>query len=69
MTIRKGTPVRQKMPTPVQGVVAGFKTDEDTGEQQVLVEWEEGDGSVSSRYFTLDAIEEAPPAQDGVAPE
>jgi hypothetical protein len=69
MAMHKGSYVRQKMPAPVEGVITGFKVDGETGKTQVLVEWEEGDGT-GSRYFNPDDIEEAtPPEQSGPAPE
>lgn len=57
MAIAKGTNVKQVVPAPVVGVVAGYNIDENTGEVQYLVEWTNPDGTTQSRYFSASQIE------------
>ena len=57
-TFKKGDVVRQKMPAPFEGVVAGFEVDQGTGVVQVRVEQTDGD-EVKTRIFAYDQIEAA----------
>ena len=50
MAIAKGTPVRQVI-TPIEGTVAGFEVDQETGQLQYNVEWVDADGNVQNTYF------------------
>ena len=56
MAIKKGTQVRQVI-KPIEGVVAGFQVDGETGEVQYLVEWKTEGGDVQSKYFKDDDID------------
>lgn len=58
-TFKKGDAVRQKMPAPIRGVVAGFHADQETGALQVCVEFGEGDGA-GKRYFDAEQLEAVP---------
>lgn len=61
--LKKGDGVRQIMPAPIVGTVAGFHADNESGELQALVEWMEGD-EPKSRYFKTDQLEPVdPPAE------
>ena len=46
----KGTTVHQVAEV-VAGKVKAFSVDQTSGEVQCLVEWEDGDGNVHSRFF------------------
>lgn len=50
MAIPKGTKVRQVVPV-IEGVVAGYSVDQESGDTLLLVEWQDGDGNVSSKFF------------------
>lgn len=50
MAIAKGTTVRQIVPV-IEGTVAGYSIDTETGETLLLVEWQDGDGNTASKYF------------------
>jgi hypothetical protein len=54
-TFAKGAQVKQIV-KPIEGEVAGFAVDQETGELQVLVTWTDEDGE-HSRYFKQDEIE------------
>ena len=56
MVIKKGTQVRQVI-KPIEGVVAGFQVDGETGEVQYLVEWKTEEGDVQGKYFKDDEVE------------
>lgn len=56
MAIAKGTQVRQVMPTPVEGVIIAFDVDQNSGELQYLVKWEDADGE-HTRFFKESEIE------------
>lgn len=56
MAHAKGTQVRQIM-TPIQGTVAGFQVDNETGDVQLLVEWVGPDGETHSKYFREAEVE------------
>jgi len=47
----KGTVVHQVV-TVVSGTVQSFSVDQETGDVQYFVEWQDPDGVVHSRYFT-----------------
>ena len=55
MAIQKGATVRQIV-KPIEGVVAGFDIDRETGETLYRVEWEEG-GEPHARYFKASEVE------------
>lgn len=57
---KKGDAVRQVMPAPIEGVVAGFHADQETGELQVCVEFQEA-GETRVRYFDVEQIEAVVP--------
>lgn len=48
-TFKKGDTVRQIVPI-IEGTVAGFQIDQETGARLILVEWQDGEG-VTQRYF------------------
>lgn len=50
--MKRGDQVKQILPAPVVGVVAGFALDQETGEVIALVESTDIDGTVHSRYFS-----------------
>lgn len=54
-TFAKGTQVKQIV-KPIEGEVAGFSVDQETGDVQVLVKWTDDDGE-HARYFKQDEIE------------
>ena len=54
-TFAKGTPVKQIVKA-IEGEVAGFSVDQETGDLQVLVTWSDEDGE-HSRYFKESEIE------------
>ena len=54
-TFAKGTQVKQIV-KPIEGEVAGFAVDQETGDVQVLVTWTDDDGD-HARYFKQDEIE------------
>lgn len=56
---KKGDAVRQVMPAPIVGQVAGFHADQETGALQVCVEYHDGE-SARVRYFDADQIEAVP---------
>ena len=47
----KGTVVHQIVSV-VSGTVQSFSVDQESGDVQYLVEWQDADGVVHSRYFT-----------------
>lgn len=47
----KGQIVKQVVPAPIEGEVAGFSLDQENGEVLVLVSYVDIDGEVHSRYF------------------
>lgn len=58
--IAKGAVVRQIV-TPIVGVVSGdYRVDQETGDVQIPVEWEDADGTRHSRYFKAAEIEQVP---------
>jgi hypothetical protein len=59
MSFKKGDKVVQVMPAPVEGEVAGFSLDQDTGEVIVLVSSVDADGVEHSRYFKQSEIQAA----------
>ena len=58
-TFKKGDNVRQVVPAPIVGIVAGFHADQETGKLQVCVEFQEN-GETRSRYFDTNQIEALP---------
>jgi hypothetical protein len=56
---KKGDAVQQIVPDPIRGTVADFTVDRETGAVQVLVEWTDAEGNVSSRYFNADQLQAA----------
>lgn len=56
MAFKKGTPVRQVLPAPVEGMVTGYMVDAESGETLHRVEWLQ-DGTIVSRYFKECQIE------------
>mgnify|MGYP000458704570 CR=1 FL=1 len=71
LAFKKGDTVRQVVPAPIEGTVAAFSVDQETGAVQVLVEYPHAeDGSTSSRYFDAGELEAvAVPAVDAPAAE
>lgn len=47
----KGQAVAQVLPAPIEGEVAGFSLDQETGEVLVLVAYKDSEGEQQSRYF------------------
>jgi hypothetical protein len=47
----KGQSVKQVLPAPIEGTVAGFSLDQENGEVLVLVEYTDADNQTHSRYF------------------
>lgn len=47
----KGQAVAQVLPAAIEGEVAGFSLDQETGEVLVLVAYEDSEGEKQSRYF------------------
>ncbi|WP_342617223.1 hypothetical protein [Rhodoferax sp. GW822-FHT02A01] len=63
---KKGDKVVQVLPAPIEGSVAGFDVDQETGAVQVRVEWPDADGSIHAQHFREDqlkAVEDAPAAE------
>lgn len=56
---KRGDKVVQVMPAAVEGEVAGFSLDQDTGEVIVLVSSVDADGVEHSRYFKQSEIQAA----------
>jgi len=56
MALAKGTQVRQII-KPLEGIVGGYQVDEETGEVQVLVQWNTPEGDVQGKYFKESEIE------------
>ncbi len=54
-TFAKGTQVKQIVKA-IEGEVAGFSIDQETGDRQVLVKWTDDDGE-HARYFNETDIE------------
>jgi hypothetical protein len=54
--LKKGDSVRQILPAPIVGKVAGFHADQETGALQVCVEFVEN-GETRTRYFDASQIE------------
>jgi len=54
---KKGDKVAQIQAAPVQGVVAGFDIDQESGDVQVRVEWPNEDGGMHVRHFPQDQLE------------
>ena len=52
----KGTQVKQIV-KPIEGEVAGFQVDQESGELLVLVKWTDDSGEECSRYFKQGEIE------------
>lgn len=52
---KKGDVVRQIV-KPIEGVVEGFQVDQETGQLQYLVAWQEG-GEPQSKYFGQGEVE------------
>lgn len=57
MSFKKGDKVVQIMPAPIEGEVAGFALDQDTGEVIVLVSSIDADGVEHTRYFKQSEIQ------------
>jgi hypothetical protein len=55
--MKRGDQVKQILPAAVEGVVAGFALDQETGKVIALVESTDPDGTVHSRYFSQDDLE------------
>lgn len=53
---KKGDAVRQVVPAPIEGVVAGFQVDQETGAVQYRVEFQDGE-ETRERFFTAEQIE------------
>jgi hypothetical protein len=56
---KKGDTVRQIVPAPIVGTVAGFQADQETGAIQVCVEFQDA-GETRTRYFDASQIEASP---------
>jgi hypothetical protein len=56
---KKGDQVRQILPAPIVGNVAGFHADQETGALQVCVEFQDA-GETRTRYFDATQIEAVP---------
>lgn len=56
MAIPKGTLVRQKIVV-IEGTVAAYSVDQESGETQMLVEWTDEAGDVHSKYFKESEVE------------
>ena len=52
MAYAKDTRVVQVQPEPIRGTVVAYSVDQNTGEVQYLVEWDDAFGTTHSRYFT-----------------
>ena len=55
-TFKKGDKVAQIVPV-IKGEIAKFAVDQETGDVQYLVEWQDADGNPQSRYFKESEIE------------
>jgi hypothetical protein len=55
---KKGDLVVQVV-TPIQGIVSGFSVDQETGDTQVKIEWQDEHGN-HSRYFKDAELEATP---------
>ena len=55
MGVKRGDSVRQIVKV-IEGTVAGFQIDNDSGEKLVLVEWSDGE-DLHSKYFLETEIE------------
>lgn len=58
-TFKKGDQVRQITPAPIVGTVVAFQADQETGDVQLCVEYQEN-GETRQRFFTQDQVEAAP---------
>lgn len=58
MAFRKGDTVKQVVPV-ITGEVVSFSVDQESGQVQYLVQWQNADGEVVQRYFTDSEIEAA----------
>jgi hypothetical protein len=59
-TFKKGDAVRQVVAAPIVGTVVGFDIDQQSGDVQLLVEWNDGEEK-RQRHFTesqLEAVEQ-----------
>ena len=63
MAIRKGTMVRQVVPV-IVGEVKSFQVDQESGELQYLVEWENENGETQSKYFAAGEVVEVEEASE-----
>lgn len=52
---KKGDAVRQVVPAPIDGVVAGFEVDQETGAVQYRVEFQDGE-ETRERFFAAEQI-------------
>ena len=59
MSFKRGDKVVQIMPADIEGEVAGFSLDQDTGEVIVLVAYVDADGNEQTRYFQQSQIDAA----------
>ena len=56
MAFIKGDSVVQVLPAAIEGKVAGFSLDQDTGEVVVLVSYVDADDNEHTRYFKQDQL-------------
>jgi len=59
MAFKKGDPVTEVLPPPVTGTIDGFIADNETGDIQILVVWNDEDGTQHSRYFLANELKPA----------
>lgn len=58
MSFKKGDTVIQILQAPIEGTVAGFSLDQDTGEVKVLVAYKDANGDSHQRYFKASELNE-----------
>lgn len=55
---KKGDAVRQVVPV-IQGIVDSYQVDQETGELQLLVVWNDENGESQGKYFKAEELEAA----------
>lgn len=61
--IKKGSAVKQVMPAPIKGIVAGYRIDPETGRRQTEVAFADEEGEITSVFFFDEQIEADAEAQ------
>jgi len=63
MAFTQGQEVTQIVPAPIQGTIAGFGFDPNTGNVTILVSYTDADGNEQQSYFQQSQFEATPVAE------